>query len=131
MKLPRPMPREDALTPLKYEASKSIITLTLPAKRYPATEVKPYRAEMWPGGRLAGIFTKEEDARNLAPLAFVEASIPDSPAGKTPHLSSKMPARNYIFDWDPRRKVGYLLLLPREKDAGDLEFKVHWTVPEP
>jgi len=131
LKLPRPMPREDALTPLKYEASKSIITLTLPAKRYPATEVKPYRAEMWPGGRLAGIFTKEEDARNLAPLAFVEASIPDSPAGKTPHLSSKMPARNYIFDWDPRRKVGYLLLLPREKDAGDLEFKVHWTVPEP
>jgi hypothetical protein len=131
VKLPRPAPREDALAPLKFEASKSLITLTLPAQRYPATEVKPYRAEMWPGGRLAGLFTKEEDARNLAPLAFAEVNILDGPPGKTPHLSSKVPGRNYIFEWDARRKVGYVLLLPRERDAGNIEFKVHWTVPEP
>ena len=82
---------------------------------------------MWPGGRLAGIFTKDdEDAKNLSPLAFAEVSIPDGPAGKVPHLSSKVPGRNYIFEWDARRTVGYLLLLPREKDAGAVEFKVHW-----
>ena len=127
LKLPKPRPGKEALTPLKYESSKSLITLTLPEKRYPSTEVKPYKAEMWPGGRLAGIFTKDdEDAKNLSPLAFAEVSIPDGPAGKVPHLSSKVPGRNYIFEWDARRTVGYLLLLPREKDVGAVEFKVHW-----
>ena len=127
LKMPRPTPREDALTPLKYESSRSLITMTLPEKRYPATEVKPYKAEMWPGGRLAGIFTPDgEDARNLAPLAFAEVSILNGPADKVPHLSSKVPGRNYIFEWDARRKAGYLLLLPREKDVGAVEFKVHW-----
>jgi hypothetical protein len=127
LKLPRPKPRPDASTPLKYESTRSMITLTLPEKRYPSTDVKPYRAEMWPGGRLAGIFTTDpEEARHLAPLAFAEVSIPDGPANKTPHLSSKVPGRNYIFEWDARRKVGYLLFLPREKDAGAVEFKVHW-----
>lgn len=127
LKLPKPRPGKDALTPLKYESSKSLIALALPEKRYPSTEVKPYKAEMWPGGRLAGIFTKDdEDAKNLSPLAFAEVSIPDGPAGKVPHLSSKVPGRNYIFEWDARRTVGYLLLLPREKDVGAVEFKVHW-----
>ncbi len=127
LKLPKPTPSKDALMPLKYESSKSLIALTLPEKRYPSTEVKPYKAEMWPGGRLAGIFTKDdEDAKNLSPLAFAEVSIPDGPAGKVPHLSSKVPGRNYIFEWDARRTVGYLLLMPREKDVGAVEFKVHW-----
>ena len=127
LKLPKPTPREDALPSLKYDTTRTSIALLLPEKRYPSTEVKPYKAEMWPGGRLAGIFTTDGvDARHLAPLAFAEVSIPDGPAGKVPHLSSKVPARNYIFEWDARRRVGYLLLLPREKDVGVVEFKVHW-----
>ena len=80
---------------------------------------------------MAGLFTAEgEDNRRLIPFAFVEVSIADAPAGKLPHLSSKVPSRNYIFEWDARRKVGYLLLLPREKDVGDVEFRVHWDAAE-
>ena len=132
LKLPKPTPPADALRPLKYEATRTAITITLPEKRYPATEVGVYRAEMWPGGRLAGLFTADgEDNRRLAPLAFAEVAIPDAPAGKAPRLSSKVPARNWVFRWDTRRRVGYLLLLPREKDTGTVEFRVHWSAADP
>lgn len=133
IQLPKPVPPADAMPALKCEAKKNGITLSLPEKRYPATSVPPYRAEMWPGGRLAGLFTADgEDARRLSPLAFVEVPLPDAPAGKSPRLSSKVPGKNWVFRWDARRRVGYLLVLPREKDAAGVEFRVHWdAVPEP
>ena len=54
-----------------------MITLTLPEKRYPATEVKPYKAEMWPGGRLAGIFTTadKESGAGGNTVVHVDASL--------------------------------------------------------
>lgn len=91
----------------------------------------PYRAEMWPGGRLAGLYSLEgeDEGKSLIPLAFAEVSIPDAPAGKVPHLSSRVPSRNYVFKWDARRKVAYLLFLPRDKDVDEVEFRVHWDTP--
>jgi hypothetical protein len=132
LKLPKPAPPADALRPLKYEATKTLITITFPEKRYPATEVGVYRAEMWPGGRLAGLFTADgEDNRRLAPLAFAEVSIPNASANKSPRLSSKVPARNWVFRWDARRRTGYLLMIPREKDtAAAVEFRVHWDAAD-
>jgi hypothetical protein len=127
LRLPQRRPPAEALRALKVEAASNTITLSLPPKRYPATEVGVYRAEMWPGGRLAGLFTADgEDNRRLAPLAFAEVEFPRGPPGKSPRLSSKLPSRNYVFRWDARRRVGYLLVLPREKDTEAIEFRVHW-----
>lgn len=132
LNLPRPTPPADALPPLKYEVTKSRLILTLPAKRYPSTEVGVYRSEMWPGGRLAGLFSSDDDAnRHLIPFAFAEVGIPDAPDGKAPRLTSKVPARNYLLKWDARRKVAYLLLLPRAKDTGTIEFQIHWDTADP
>lgn len=130
VKMPKPAPAADALPALKCEMVKNLITLTLPEKRYPSTEVAPYKAEMWPGGRLAGLFTADIEDRWLAPLAFAEISMPNGPADHVPHLSSKMPGKNWVFRWDARRKVGYLLVVPREKDKEAIEFRVKWELPE-
>ncbi len=127
LKMPKAEQPADALTPLHYELVKDKITLTLPEKRYPATEVPPYKAEMWPGGRLAGLFTTdEEEARRLSPFAFAELAFPNAPDGQTPKLTSKIPEKNWVFRWDARRKVGYLLVIPREKDVKGIEFRVKW-----
>ncbi|MBP3955782.1 hypothetical protein J8F10_10855 [Gemmata sp. G18] len=126
LKMPKPAPPKDALPALACEVVKDRITLSLPEKRYPPTEVAPYKAEMWPGGRLAGLFTTDEEARLLAPLAFAEVSLPNAKEGYTPRLSSKVPGRNWVFRWDARRRVGYILSVPREKDEGKIEFRVHW-----
>lgn len=130
IKLSRPVAPADALPRLTTEATKTTITLSVPQKRYPATDVKPYHAEMWPGGRLAGLFTTDgEDSRRLSPLAFSEVPFSQAPAGKIPRLSTKLPAKNWLFKWDARRKVGHLLVLPREKDGNSILFRVHWEVP--
>ncbi len=132
LKMPKPVPPKDALTALSCEVVKNRLTLTLPEKRYPPTEVGVYRAEMWPGGRLAGLFTTdEEDARRLAPLAFAEVRLPDGKDGHTPRLTSKVPGRNWVFQWDARRRVGYLLVVPREKDDKGMEFTVRWDADPP
>ncbi len=130
-RLPTPTPGPDALPRLKASGSKTAITIKLPEQKYPTTEVMPYRAEMYPGGRLAGLysFEGEDEGKSLIPLAFAEVHIPDAPAGKVPHLSSRVPARNYVFKWDARRKVAYVLLLPRDKDVDEVEFRVHWDAP--
>jgi hypothetical protein len=67
-----------------------------------------------------------EDARRLAPLAFAEVALPGAMAGYTPRLTSKLPGRNWVFRWDARRRVGYLLVVPREKDEMGVEFRVRW-----
>lgn len=132
-RLPAATPPATALPRLRTVATKNTITMQLPEQKYPTTEVMPYRAEMYPGGRLAGLysFEGEDEGRTLVPLAFAEVAIPDAPAGKTPRLSSRLPARNYVFEWDARRKVAYILVLPRDKDTEDIEFRVHWDNPAP
>jgi hypothetical protein len=126
LKMPRAVPPKDALPALKCELVKNKLSLILPEKRYPSTDVAPYHAEMWPGGRLAGLFTADgEDARRLAPLAFAEVALPDA-KGRTPRLTTRLPSRNWVFRWDARRGVGYLLAIPREKDEGGIEFSVRW-----
>ncbi|MCE9562452.1 MAG: hypothetical protein K8U57_10405 [Planctomycetes bacterium] len=126
VKLPKPTPAADALPAMKCEMVKTTITLTLPEKKYPSTEVPPYKAEMWPGGRLAGLITTDVEDKWLSPLGFAEVSMPNGPADQVPHLSSKLPGKNWVFRWDARRRVGYLLVIPREKDEKSIEFRVKW-----
>ena len=130
LKLPKAIPPADALPSLTTEVAKNTIALMPPDARYPATEVAPYRAEMWPGGRLAGLTTADPDASHrLVPLAFAEIPLPDH-QGLVPKLTSKLPGNNWVFRWDARRRVGYLLALPREKDGNRIEFKINWEAPD-
>jgi hypothetical protein len=44
-----------------------------------------------------------------------------------PRLKSRLPSRNWVFNWDARRRCGYLLAVPRAKDADELRFHVTWS----
>ena len=38
------------------------------------------------------------------------------------YLRSRIPSDNWVFCWDARRNVGYLLVTPRAKDREALRF---------
>jgi hypothetical protein len=85
-----------------------------------------YEATMRPNARLAGLLHKEEEVSTLVPFIFVEVPLPKAPPGKKPQLKSKLSDRNWVFSWDERRNVGFLLITPREKDQKELRFRVEW-----
>ena len=47
-----------------------------------------------------------------------------------PRLASKLPATHWVFCWDERRRVGYLLATPRARDTRELRFHVQWQSTE-
>lgn len=127
VQLRRPTAKPDALPPLRVDTAKTSITLQLPERRYPNTNRAPYKAEMWPGGRLAGLITPEaDDVRRLAPMAFAEVRLTGGRDGEVPRLSSKLPEKNWVFQWDARLGTGYLLAMPRAKDTDTITFRVKW-----
>ena len=81
-----------------------------------------------PNGRLAGLVTRagEDEDRNLVPLLFAEVRVTPPVAGRVPRLRSRLSSQNYVFVWDSRRDVGYLLVLPPSHERGDLRFEVRW-----
>jgi hypothetical protein len=113
------------------------IVIRLPDARYRKAISNQYQAEMSPNGRLAGLITLDEDEENvkhLVPFIFAEIQLPKAPAAKTPRLRSRLPESRWVFNWDPRRKCGYLMFMPRVKDQGELLFNFDWhdeTVDEP
>jgi hypothetical protein len=126
-KLPRPPAPEGALPHVRAEVARNTITLKLPEKGYPAVKRPPFQAQMYPNARLAGLITREgEDERRLVPFLFAEVALPKAPPGKRPVLKSALPSSRYVFNWDARRSVGYLLTMPRAKDETELRFTVSW-----
>ena len=47
-------------------------------------------------------------------------------ARMTPHLRGSLSGRNWVFSWDARRHVGYLLAIPRAGDRKELGFDIEW-----
>lgn len=128
LKLPRPSPAVDALKPLKHSVSGDTITLALPQASYEEVQRPPYRAKLWPNGRLAGLITRgEEDDKRLVPFAFAEIHLPNAPGGKAPRLTSRLPESRWVFQWDGRRRTGYLLVAPGPREGQDLRFRVAWN----
>jgi hypothetical protein len=129
LKLPRPQPPADALPAVRHEVRGNTLVLKLPAQAYDKVKAGEFFVEMIPNARLAGLVTKEggDDSRRVLTLVFAEVRLPAGPAGKTPRLTSKLPARNWVFNWDARRSCGYLLVLPRTRDTGELRFQVEWV----
>lgn len=130
--LPPPSAPEDALAPIRHKVHGNTISLLLPDSPHEKAVTSKYRAQMMPNGRLAGLLCKdpEEEGPCLVPLVFAEVELPSAPAGKTPRLHSRLPASNWVFCWDGRRRTGFLLVKPRAKDSGALRFHIDWESPE-
>src|SRR5262245_40305913 len=85
-----------------------------------------FQAQTWPNARLAGLLVRdEEDVRRLVPLLFAEVRPPKVVPDKTPRLSSRVPARQWVFSWDSRRGCGYLLVLP-PRGQTEIRFDITW-----
>ncbi len=137
LKFSSPVLPEDTLPSVRQAVQGHTIIITLPDARYRKAISNQYQAEMSPNGRLAGLITLDEDEENvkhLVPFIFAEVQLPKAPAEKTPRLRSRLPESRWVFNWDARRKCGYLLFMPRSKDQGELRFNVDWqdeTADEP
>jgi hypothetical protein len=50
--------------------------------------------------------------------------LPKAPADKKPYLRSRLSDKHWVFTWDARRRCGYLLVTPRDKDEKEPRFTV-------
>jgi len=127
LKLPRPSPSADAVKPLKHSVSGDTIVLSLPQSSYEEVQRPPYRAKLWPNGRLAGLITRgDDDDKRLVPFAFAEVHLAKAPPGRTPRLTTRVPESRWVFQWDGRRQTGYLLVAPGSREGTDMRFRVVW-----
>jgi Peptidase family C25 len=139
----RPLPA------VRCEVHGNTIILTQPGERYDTVSSEMFESRMAPNARLAGLVRSagdgdlrsadsagsgdprraqraQEPKRALIPLLFAEVPLPKAPAGKVPALHSRIPSNRWVFAWDSRRRCGYLLIEPRERDRADLRFHVDW-----
>lgn len=118
--------------PVRHTVMGNTIRLKLPSAKHEKVASDSFRAEAHPNGRLAGLVRKQKDAdtRPLVPLVFAEVYLPKAPRGRMPRLRSRLPSKNWVFNWDARRRCGYLLVVPRTKDKDELRFSVRWEAPE-
>lgn len=128
VRLPQPEVPDEALERVKLHVYSETLTVTLPAEKYDQVHSGRYETELWPNARLAGLVTRNPNStvRKLVPMLFAEVHLPKGAPGKIPHLTSKLPDQNWVFSWDARRKVGYLLALPRSRDRELIRFHVEW-----
>jgi hypothetical protein len=118
--------------PVRHTVTGNTIRLKLPSAKHDKVVSSNFRAQTHPNSRLAGLVRKEKesDARPLVPLVFAEVHLPKAPKGRAPRLRSRLPSKNWVFNWDARRRCGYLLAVPRARDTEELRFSVHWEAPE-
>jgi hypothetical protein len=129
LRLPLPEPPDGSLLPVQHEVQGNTIVLKLPPEHQDRVTTAKYQVEMYPNGRLAGLCRKEdnEEGMPLVPFVFAEVSLPRGRADQVPELHSRLPASHWVFSWDARRRSGYLIAVPRNRDNEELRFTVHWT----
>ncbi len=132
LRLPLPERPANALPAVRHEVRGNTVVVTLPEAALDAVYTTRYQAEMLPNERLAGLVRREldEDAAPLVPFVFAEVRLDGGPAGTVPHLKGRLPSSHWVFSWDARRSCGYLLLMPRTQDRGELRFHVEWAPAE-
>jgi hypothetical protein len=130
-RLPRPDKPARSLPAIDHEVQGNTIIVTL-APPHDKVVTAKYQVEMPPNARLAGLLKKDkdEDGQPLVPFVFAEVHLPRAPLGQVPLLTSKLPSSHYVFNWDPRRRCGYLLVTPRARDEKELRFHVSWEPDE-
>jgi hypothetical protein len=126
--LPQPEPMASALQAVEHEVKGSSIVVRIPEDSYPLVASEKYQAQMRPDFRLAGLISKEfsEDEKHLVPMVFREVHLQSGAANGSPQLTTKLPAKHWVFFWDARRKTGYLLIVPRKADR-EIRFHVAWS----
>ena len=126
LKLPGPPKPAEALPAVSHRVLKDTLTVTIPEKPYDPLQRPPYRAEMWPNGRMAGLLTRDgEDDKRLVPFVFAEVNLTPPQPGAVPRLSGRLNSSRWEFAWDGRRHCGYLLAMPHAEDR-EVRFKVNW-----
>lgn len=127
LKLPSPPKPADAQPAVSHRVAKDTLTLLLPEKQYDPIQRPPYRAEMWPNTRMAGLLSREvgEDDKRLVPFLFAEVNLTPPRPGALPRLSGRLNSSRWEFAWDARRHCGYLLAMPHADDR-EVRFKVNW-----
>src|SRR5262249_52744846 len=112
--------------PVRYELKDGTLTVTVPAEPNEKVNAAKYEVQPWPNARLAGLLTKDEDedVRRLVPLLFAEVPLSDMPEGRPPRLRTTLPARDWVWTWDARRRCGYLLIAPYARTTKQLRFEV-------
>jgi hypothetical protein len=129
---PSPRPPDAARPTVSHEIDGNNLTLFVPKESADPVKTDRYQAALPANGRLAGLVRKDlvtgkdDDCRELVPLVFAEVAIPKARAGMTPRLTSRVPSSHWVFSWDARRRTGYVLLLPRPQDRGEVAFRIHW-----
>jgi hypothetical protein len=127
VRLPAPAWPADSLAAVAHKAQGHTIRIGLPDASYPKVVTAKYQTTMRPNARMAGLLRDgDEDGKRLVPFVFAEVYLPQAHPGMAPHLHSRIPARQWVFCWDGRRQVGYLLITPRAKDQHELHFQVKW-----
>jgi hypothetical protein len=127
LKLPAPPLPDGALAHVRHRLRGKTLLVWLPAEKQNQVGSAGYQAHTAANIRLAGLCRRNEDDDHcLIPLVFVEARLPDVPAGVTPQLHSRLPRSAWVFLWDGRRRCGYLLLRPRTGEQGEIRFHVSW-----
>jgi len=122
--LPAPSVAENPNAVRSYVRGNTI-TVTVPAVDG-AAEVGKYRVAYRPNSRLAGMIRPvADDEKKLVPFVFAEVRLSNVPDNASPRLETKHSESSWTFLWDARRRVGYVLALPRE-GARELKFHVKW-----
>ncbi|MGL4555034.1 MAG: C25 family cysteine peptidase, partial [Gemmataceae bacterium] len=122
-----PRPPEKPTEAVRHALAGSTLVVKLPATWHRPEDTPKYQVHMPPNARLAGLVRRaEERPTAVVPLVFAEVAFPKAPADATPVLRGRLPSNNWAFRYDGRRKVGYLLALPRAGDRDELRFRVEW-----
>lgn len=124
--LPRPKAATSPLSSVRHEVERNEIVVSLPGDLHEQVTSDRYRVRLPPNGRLAGLLRKTGDEKDapIVPMVFAEVPLPKVRDGATPRLRSRMPASQWVWLWDARRKTGYLLAMPRSFERGQLRFRV-------
>jgi peptidase C25-like protein len=132
LRLPQPEAAGAGLPAIRHEVTGHTIVLALPEEMHSKVTTDKYQARMAPNGRLAGLVrkSKDEGGHPLVPFVFAEVHLPKGRPGQVPRLTSRLPATHWVFCWDERRRVGYLLATPRARDPQELRFRVQWQSTE-
>lgn len=131
LQLPPPaeIPAPGRLRGVSHQVRGNTIVVSLPKSGYPPILSGQYLARMRPNARMAGLLSKdvvEKDSRCLVPFVFVEVHLPRARSGQTPRLRCRLPDDHWVFNWDRRRRCGYLLVTPRPQDQRELRFHIDW-----
>jgi hypothetical protein len=133
LKMPRPAPPKNALPRVRAETEGSTITISLPAQTHEKVTTTKYQVEMLPNARLAGLLRKEkdDDGQPLVPFIFAEVQMPKAKTGCVPKLHSKVASNRWVFVYDDRRNVGYIVATTtRAGEEAEMRFRVEWQPVE-